>query len=105
MNLVDNFGRVHTDLRLSLTDRCNLRCTYCMPAEGVEWTPGPHLLRPDEMERLVRIGTELGIRSVRLTGGEPSPAYFRKERLPSTHGCTPLAINTAMAGMSLGVYW
>ncbi len=69
--LVDDFGRVHTDLRLSLTDRCNLRCTYCMPAEGVPWTPGPHLLKPDEIERLVRVGTQLGIRTVRLTGGEP----------------------------------
>jgi cyclic pyranopterin phosphate synthase len=71
MSLTDRFGRTHTDLRLSLTDRCNLRCTYCMPAEGVEWIPGPHLLTPDEIERLVRIGTGLGIRTVRLTGGEP----------------------------------
>ena len=70
--LQDRFGRIHTDLRVSLTDRCNLRCTYCMPEEGLAWLPKPQLLTDDELLRLVRIGTErLGIRSVRLTGGEP----------------------------------
>jgi cyclic pyranopterin phosphate synthase len=49
--LVDGFGRVHTDLRLSLTDRCNLRCTYCMPAEGLDWLPKPELLTDDELVR------------------------------------------------------
>jgi len=70
--LQDRFGRIHTDLRVSLTDRCNLRCTYCMPEEGLAWLPKPELLTDDELLRLVRIGTErLGIRSIRLTGGEP----------------------------------
>ncbi|GHB61925.1 cyclic pyranopterin monophosphate synthase [Streptomyces viridiviolaceus] len=70
--LVDGFGRVHTDLRVSLTDRCNLRCTYCMPAEGMDWLPRAELLTDDEIVRLVRIGTRrLGITEVRLTGGEP----------------------------------
>ncbi len=70
--LVDRYGRVATDLRVSLTDRCNLRCTYCMPAEGLEWLPKPELLSDDEVVRLVRIGVEqLGITDVRLTGGEP----------------------------------
>ena len=70
--LQDRFGRIHTDLRVSLTDRCNLRCTYCMPEEGLAWLPKPQLLTDDELLRLVRIGTErLGIRTVRLTGGEP----------------------------------
>jgi cyclic pyranopterin phosphate synthase len=69
--LVDRFGRVHRDLRVSLTDRCNLRCTYCMPAEGLAWIPSPELLSADEIVRVVRIGTELGITEVRLTGGEP----------------------------------
>jgi cyclic pyranopterin phosphate synthase len=69
--LVDRFGRVHRDLRVSLTDRCNLRCTYCMPAEGLEWIPRPELLTVDEITRVVRIATELGITEVRLTGGEP----------------------------------
>jgi cyclic pyranopterin phosphate synthase len=70
--LLDRFGRVHTDLRVSLTDRCNLRCTYCMPAEGLDWLPKPDLLTDEELLRLVRIATtRLGIRSLRLTGGEP----------------------------------
>jgi GTP 3',8-cyclase len=70
--LVDAYGRVATDLRVSLTDRCNLRCTYCMPAEGLEWLPKPELLSDDEVVRLVRIGVErLGITEVRFTGGEP----------------------------------
>ena len=69
--LVDRFSRVHRDLRVSLTDRCNLRCTYCMPAEGLAWIPSPDLLTADELVRLVRVATELGITEVRLTGGEP----------------------------------
>jgi GTP 3',8-cyclase len=70
--LSDTYGRVATDLRVSLTDRCNLRCSYCMPAEGLDWLPKPELLTDDEVVRLVRIGVErLGIREVRFTGGEP----------------------------------
>src|SRR3954468_13968590 len=70
--LLDRFGRVATDLRVSLTDRCNLRCSYCMPAEGLDWMPTPEVLTDDEVVRLVRIGVEqLGIREVRFTGGEP----------------------------------
>ncbi|MEV8097474.1 GTP 3',8-cyclase MoaA [Kitasatospora sp. NPDC085879] len=70
--LIDRFGRIHTDLRISLTDRCNLRCTYCMPAEGLNWLPRPELLTDDEVVRLARIAVDrLGIRSLRLTGGEP----------------------------------
>ncbi|WP_147942488.1 GTP 3',8-cyclase MoaA [Microbispora sp. CSR-4] len=70
--LVDSFGRVATDLRVSLTDRCNLRCSYCMPPEGLDWLPKPELLTGEEIVRLVTIGVErLGIREVRFTGGEP----------------------------------
>ena len=70
--LSDSYGRVATDLRVSLTDRCNLRCTYCMPPEGLDWLPAPELLTDDEVVRLIRIGvTLLGIREVRFTGGEP----------------------------------
>jgi GTP 3',8-cyclase len=70
--LADAYGRVATDLRVSLTDRCNLRCSYCMPAEGLDWLPSPDLLTDDEVVRLVRIGVErLGITEVRFTGGEP----------------------------------
>ncbi len=70
--LEDSYGRVASDLRVSLTDRCNLRCSYCMPAEGLDWLPGDEVLTDDEVVRLVRIGVErLGIREVRFTGGEP----------------------------------
>jgi cyclic pyranopterin phosphate synthase len=70
--LVDTFGRTATDLRVSLTDRCNLRCSYCMPAEGLDWLPQEQTLTDDEVVRLIRIGVEqLGIREVRFTGGEP----------------------------------
>ncbi|MBW5482714.1 GTP 3',8-cyclase MoaA [Streptomyces bambusae] len=70
--LIDTFGRVATDLRVSLTDRCNLRCTYCMPEEGLQWLAKPDLLTDDEIVRLIRIAvTHLGITEVRFTGGEP----------------------------------
>lgn len=70
--LVDKFGRTATDLRVSLTDRCNLRCSYCMPAEGLEWLPTEETLTDDEVVRLITIGVnQLGIREVRFTGGEP----------------------------------
>ena len=71
--LVDTHGRVHTDLRISVTDRCNFRCTYCMPVEGMEWLPRRELLTFEEIERVARVMVErLGIRSIRLTGGEPT---------------------------------
>jgi cyclic pyranopterin phosphate synthase len=67
--LVDRFGRVHTDLRVSLTDRCNLRCTYCMPAEGLAWLPRAEVLTDDEVVRLVRIAIRrLGITKIRTDG-------------------------------------
>ncbi len=70
--LADSYGRVATDLRVSLTDRCNLRCSYCMPAEGLDWLPKPELLTDDEMVRLVGIAVRLlGVTEVRFTGGEP----------------------------------
>ncbi|MFG2767610.1 GTP 3',8-cyclase MoaA [Streptomyces rubiginosohelvolus] len=70
--LADTFGRVATDLRVSLTDRCNLRCAYCMPEEGLQWLAKPDLLTDEEIVRLVSIAvTDLGITEVRFTGGEP----------------------------------
>src|SRR4051794_30338588 len=70
--LLDTFGRVATDLRVSLTDRCNLRCSYCMPAEGLEWLPNDDVLTDDEVVRLITVAVErLGVREVRFTGGEP----------------------------------
>src|SRR5918999_2392795 len=72
MALTDSYGRTARDLRVSLTDRCNLRCTYCMPAEGLAWQTADELLTDAEILRLVAIGVQrLGITSVRLTGGEP----------------------------------
>jgi cyclic pyranopterin phosphate synthase len=70
--LEDRYGRVATDLRVSLTDRCNLRCNYCMPPEGLDWLPDDTILTDDEVVRLIDIGVRrLGIREVRFTGGEP----------------------------------
>jgi GTP 3',8-cyclase len=70
--LIDRFGRVATDLRVSLTDKCNLRCTYCMPAEGLAWLPHESLLTDDEIGRLIAIAVErLGVNEIRFTGGEP----------------------------------
>ncbi|MGI5212669.1 GTP 3',8-cyclase MoaA [Plantactinospora sp. CA-290183] len=70
--LVDRYGRAATDLRVSLTDRCNLRCTYCMPAEGLPWLPGTQVLTDDEIIRLVGVAVRLlGVTEVRFTGGEP----------------------------------
>ncbi len=71
--LVDGFGRVHRDLRISVTDRCNFRCQYCMPAEGMQWMPRAELLRFEEIERVARILVEhFGVNAIRLTGGEPT---------------------------------
>jgi cyclic pyranopterin phosphate synthase len=70
--LVDRFGRAATDLRVSLTDRCNLRCSYCMPAEGLDWLPDERVLTDDEIVRLITIAVQhLGVDEVRFTGGEP----------------------------------
>ena len=71
--LVDSFGRVHRDLRISVTDRCNFRCTYCMPAEGLEWVPRDDLLTFEEIARVARIMVErYSVNGIRLTGGEPT---------------------------------
>ncbi|WP_456819453.1 GTP 3',8-cyclase MoaA [Cellulomonas sp. URHB0016] len=70
-DLTDRFGRVHRDLRISLTDRCSLRCTYCMPADGVPWLARSTMLTTDEIVRVARVGVEHGITEIRLTGGEP----------------------------------
>lgn len=69
--LVDTFGRVHTDLRISVTDRCNIRCTYCMPAENVQFLPRDQILSFEEIERFVRVVARMGVDRIRLTGGEP----------------------------------
>ena len=70
--LVDTFGRVADDLRVSVTDRCNFRCTYCMPADGLRWLPKEELLTFEELTRLLGVFVSLGVRSVKVTGGEPT---------------------------------
>ncbi len=70
--LVDTFGRVADDLRISVTDRCNFRCTYCMPAEGLAWLPRSEILSFEELTRLLSLFVRLGVRSLKVTGGEPT---------------------------------
>ena len=70
--LIDSFGRVHRDLRISVTDRCNFRCTYCMPEEGMQWLPREQVLTFEEITRIARVFVErFGVDGIRLTGGEP----------------------------------
>src|SRR5690349_24232806 len=69
--LIDTFGRVHDNLRISVTDRCNIRCFYCMPEDGVRFVDRSEILDFEEIERFVRIAAGLGINKVRVTGGEP----------------------------------
>src|SRR6201997_5419600 len=77
--LLDTFGRIADDLRVSVTDKCNFRCTYCMPAEGLAWLPKADVLTYEEIVRLTGVFVRLGVREVKLTGGEPT---VRRE-LPS----------------------
>ncbi len=95
--LIDAFGRVHTDLRLSITDRCNIRCTYCMPAGTIQFQPREQLLSYEEIVRFVRIGTRMGISSVRITGGEPlvrAEVSRLVEMLKQVHALRDIALTT-----------
>src|SRR5438270_4984013 len=69
--LTDRFGRTHKNLRISITDRCNIRCFYCMPLEAVQFVPREELLTYEEIERFVRVVAAFGVNKIRLTGGEP----------------------------------
>ncbi|XP_044487767.1 GTP 3',8-cyclase, mitochondrial-like isoform X2 [Mangifera indica] len=95
--LIDSFGRMHTYLRVSLTERCNLRCQYCMPAEGVDLTPSPQLLSLNEILRLANLFVTSGVNKIRLTGGEPT---IRKDieqvcyHLSSLKGLKKLSMTT-----------
>lgn len=71
-HLSDRFGRIADDLRISVTDRCNFRCVYCMPSEGLSWMPKSHLLSFEEITQIARVFVRLGVRTIRLTGGEPT---------------------------------
>jgi cyclic pyranopterin phosphate synthase len=95
--LVDRLGRVHTSLRVSVTDRCNIRCFYCMPAENVVFRPREELLTFEEIERFVRVAVSLGIKELRLTGGEPlvrSELPKLVERVAAIEGLEDLALTT-----------
>ncbi len=107
-DLVDPFGRVIKDLRISITDRCNFRCTYCMPEEGMKWLPRSEVMSFEEIERLARIFVErYGVRGIRLTGGEPTvrahlPVLVRKlAQLEHSGGPIDLAMTTNGATMRL----
>ena len=94
--LVDRYGRVHNDLRISVTDRCNLRCIYCMPEEGLSFLPNKELLTFDEITRLAMVSKSLGVSAIRITGGEP---LVRKDlaklvRQLSSVGLEDLAMTT-----------
>jgi cyclic pyranopterin phosphate synthase len=95
--LIDTFDRVHDNLRISVTDRCNIRCFYCMPEEGVKFQPRQEILTFEEIERFVRIAVTMGVRKLRLTGGEP---LLRKgladliRRLIAIDGIQDLALTT-----------
>ena len=95
--LIDTLGRVHTNLRLSVTDRCNIRCFYCMPDENVRFKPRHELLSFEEIERFVRVAAGLGVNKLRLTGGEPLVrADLPKlvERLAAIDGIHDIALTT-----------
>jgi cyclic pyranopterin phosphate synthase len=95
--LVDGFGRVHTNLRISVTDRCNIRCFYCMPAENVRFKPRHELLTFEEMERFVRVVARLGVNKIRLTGGEPLVRHglpLLVEKLREVPGIRDIALTT-----------
>jgi len=105
--LLDRYGRQARDLRVSLTDRCNLRCTYCMPAEGLEWMPTQQTLSDEETIRLIRLGVEkLGIRQVRFTGGEPLLRKSLADIIAATKELTTdegIAPSTALTTNGLGL--
>jgi cyclic pyranopterin phosphate synthase len=108
--LVDGYGRVHRDLRVSVTDRCNFRCTYCMPVEGMTWLPRSEVLSFEEIERVAGVCVErFGVDSIRLTGGEPTvrahlPALVAKLaglRVPDGDGDRPIDLALTTNGATL----
>jgi len=108
VDLVDPFGRVIRDLRISVTDRCNFRCTYCMPEEGMIWLPRSEVLSFEEIERIARVMVErYGVDSIRLTGGEPTVRarlpllVSRLAALRTAHGPVDLAMTTNGATLRL----
>jgi cyclic pyranopterin phosphate synthase len=97
MPLIDTFGRVHTNLRISVTDRCNIRCFYCMPAENVQFMDRSELLTFEEIERFVRVAVPLGLRKIRLTGGEPlvrRNLHILVQKLAAIEGIDDIGLTT-----------
>src|SRR5215471_8077215 len=95
--LVDGWGRAIKSLRVSVTDRCNFRCRYCMPPEGLDWLPRDEVLSFEEIERLVRILAAMGVEEVRVTGGEPlvrRDLPVLVEMLARVPGVTDLSLTT-----------
>src|SRR5437764_12946070 len=95
--LIDSLGRVHTNWRLSVTDRCNIRCFYCMPDENVRFLPRREILTFEEIERFVRVAASFGVNKLRLTGGEPlvrSGLAQLVERLAAIEGIYDIALTT-----------
>src|SRR5580692_2551784 len=108
--LVDSFGRRHDNLRISVTDRCNIRCFYCMPETGVEFMERAEILSYEEIERFVQVAARLGITKLRITGGEP---LVRKDlpvligKLAAIPGIQDIALTTnavLLAGMAEALY-
>jgi cyclic pyranopterin phosphate synthase len=108
--LLDTFGRLHDNLRISVTDRCNIRCFYCMPEAGVQFVPHREILSFEEIERVARVAVSLGIRKVRITGGEP---LVRRDlpvlvgKLAAIEGIEDLALTTnavLLAGQARDLY-
>ncbi len=96
-SLTDSLGRIHTNLRMSVTDRCNIRCFYCMPEENVEFKPRNEILTFEELIRFARINSELGVNKIRLTGGEPLVRKDLSELIRELHqlnGIADIALTT-----------
>src|SRR5260370_9641209 len=95
--LVDSYGRRIKSMRISITDKCNFRCTYCMPAEGLPWLKKAEILSYEEIERITRVAVSIGIEQIRLTGGQPLvrvdvPELVRQ--LPEIDGLRSLSLTT-----------
>lgn len=108
--LIDSFGRLHNNLRISVTDRCNIRCFYCMPAEDVQFMDKSELLTFDEIERFVRVAVPLGVNKLRLTGGEPlvrRELYKLVQKLAAVPGIKDIGLTTngiLLAEQAEGLY-
>jgi cyclic pyranopterin phosphate synthase len=91
--MIDSFGRVVRDMRVSVTDRCNFRCLYCMPEDGLPWVPAEDLLTREELIRALRLAIDLGVRTVRITGGEPT---LRRDLVDVVAALAPLGVELSL---------